>query len=352
MKKITALIFFSFLGLCACLFAACKKNDASLQERQKEVVVYAYDSFLGEWGAAEKIAALFEAETGIRATFVDCGDAVEVLARAVLEKNSPKADVILGLDGNLAERARQENILQPHKPQNADAALGKNSTLLGALGGDWLLTPFDYSHFALIYDKASGLEPPRSLSDLTRDTYRRKIILIDPRTSTPGVGFVEWTVAAFGDGYKDFWKKLAPNILTLAPGWSAAWGLFSNGEAPLVISYATSPAASIEYEGLDKHECLVFGEGHVLQVEGAGVLAGAQNEAGARQFVDFLITQKAQEILPLTQWMFPANEAARLPASYASLPQITQAETISADSAKVSQAISEVISILSAGQAK
>ena len=338
--KRTHIIVFSFLSSLFVLAGCAKKDNAA---RLGEVVVYSYDSFVGDWGAAPEIKRLFEGQTGLALTFVNCGDGVQVLSRAVLEKDAVNADVVLGLDNNLAAQAIEAGILEAYKPAGADDII--DADIKAQLGAGWELTPYDYSHFALIYDTRAGLPEPGSLEDLTNDIYRKKIILMDPRTSTPGLGFVAWTVALFGDGYPAFWRSLKDNILTMAPGWSAGYGLFTNGEAPLVISYATSPAANITYDGIDYYKALVFDEGHPLQVEGAGLLKGAPNKKGAQLFLDFLISEEAQNALPLTQWMYPVNKAVVLPESYAQ-GAVTPAKTVVADAKAVQEAAQTVMDIL------
>ena len=329
-------------AVISCLFS-CSKN-AGGDSRLNKVTVYSYDSFIGEWGPGPELEKRFEASTGYDLEFVDCGDAVQVLSRALLEKNAPQADVLVGIDNNLAPTAREAKILTSYKPKDADRIISE--VLHKSLSSDWSLTPYDWSHFAMIYDSQSDVPAPSRLADLTKPVYAKKIILMDPRTSTPGLGFVAWTVAIFGNDYVNFWKALKPNILTVAPGWSSGYGLFTKGEAPLVISYTTSPAYHVEYDGTDRYKALIFDEGHIMQVEGAGIVRGAPNEKGAKAFIDFLISLEAQEVLPLTQWMYPANNSVRLPRSYQEAAPIANKNlTVSTD--QVEQAVDRVLSLLS-----
>lgn len=329
------LFFVSFLAI-----GCSQKNSA----RHKEVVVYTYDSFSGEWGPGPEIARLFKEKTGLDVVYTDCGDGGQILSKALMEKDSPQADVLVGIDNNLADRARQAGILESYRPGSASGIIPEGFE--DALGGDWFLTPYDYSHFAMIYDTESDVPAPESLEDLTKEVYRKKIILMDPRTSTPGLGFVAWTVAVFGDGYRDFWKRLKPSVLTMSPGWSAGYGLFTEGEAPLVISYTTSPAYHVEYGEGDRFKALVFEEGHVRQVEGAGILKNAQNRRGAEKFIDFLISAEAQSVIPLTQWMFPVNGAVTMPESY-SIAAPLPTKTLYYSSAAVNDAVPVIMDILS-----
>ena len=84
--------------------------------------------------------------------------------------------------------------------------------------------------------------PPTSLDALVNGDAAQKIVLQDPRTSTPGLGFMLWMKSVYGDKSKQAWSKLKDRVLTVTPGWSEAYGLFTKGEAPMVLSYTTSPA--------------------------------------------------------------------------------------------------------------
>lgn len=344
----TLFVFLSLLAVTGCKSKASveSNNNSSAKnvspERLKEVVVYTYDSFAGEWGPGPELTQKFEAKTGYKLTLVDCGDSIQAFNRAVLEKDDPQADVIIGIDNNLADQAKAAGILTAYDPKESNTI---DASLKEALGKDSNLTPYDYSHFAMIYDTESNVPAPTSLQDLTKEIYRNKIILMDPRTSTPGLGFLAWTVSVFGDKYAEYWSDLKKNILSMTSGWSEGWGMFLNGEAPLVISYTTSPAYNVEYEDEDRYVALVFDQGHVQQVEGYGLLNNAQNPEGAKVFMDYLISEEAQNILPLTQWMYPVNKNVALPESYKKAAPIP-ATTLPTDSKKTEKAVAEIQSIL------
>lgn len=348
MKKSTFVFKFISLTLVAStLFVACNKKseNANVSDaRKKEVVVYTYDSFAGEWGPGDALVELFNKNTDYTLTLVDCGDAVQAYNRAVLEKDNVQADVVLGIDNNLAPKALESGILAAYKPTNADKIVDKN--LEDALGGKWFLTPYDYSHFAMIYDTESNVPAPKSLEDLTSSVYAKKIILMDPRTSTPGLGFAAWTFAKYGDKFENYWSSLKPNILTMTSGWSEGWGMFQNGEAPLCVSYTTSPAYNVEYDNDSRYVALVFDEGHVQQVEGYGLLKNAPNPEGAKAFMDFMISVDAQNVLPLTQWMYPVNKDVDLPNSYKTAAPIPET-TLNYDAKSVDGVVQKIMDVLS-----
>lgn len=311
MNKNHTYIFIVSLLVC-CLYTGCKKSNSN-STRPDEVIVYTYNSFSGEWGAGPEIARLFEEKTGIKVTYAECGDSIQILSKAIMEKNNPYADVLLGLDNNMVKSAKESGVLENFKPSNADVLA---EGLENALGNEWFLIPYDYSPFSIIINTDSKLPEPECLEDLTKDIYRKKLILMNPQTSTPGLGFETWVNTVYGSKSDDYMKRLQPSILTMAPSWSVGYGMFSNGEAPLVISYTTSPAYQVEYNEGNNFKALSFTDGHVMQVEGAGILKNCKNPEGAKKFVEFLISEEAQKIIPVTQWMYPANGMVKLPESY------------------------------------
>lgn len=314
-----------------------------LAAEDKAVIVYTYDSFVADWGPGPAIAPLFEKATGIKVQFVSKGDGGQLLSSLLLEKNRPQADVALGLDNFLAPKALASGLFAAYSPAGLDA-------IPAALRFDATnrLIPFDYGHFAIIWDSLKLPNPPRSLEDLTKPEYAKKLILMDPRTSTPGLGFLAWTEAVFGPAWKDYWARLRPSVLAMTPGWDAGYGLFTNGEAPLVLSYTTSPAYHKEVDKTDRYKALEFSDGHIAEIEVAGILAGAPHLSNAKKFMDFLISLECQNKLPLTQWMYPANAAVVLPDSYSAA--LRPSKTVSIDPGRPAADAVEAAEILSSGK--
>jgi thiamine transport system substrate-binding protein len=259
---------------------------------------------------------LFEEATGIKVELISAGDAGQVLARLIDEKNAPKADIIIGIDNHLLPKAIAADVLDPYESAGAS---GIARELI--IDDEWHLTPYDWSTFAIIWDSEQLAVPPASLEDLTKTEYSKKLILMDPRTSTPGLGFLAWTKAVYGDDMAAYWKRLAPSVLTMAPGWDTGYGLFTRGEAPLVLSYTTSPAYHAEYEAAGRYRALEFPEGHPVQIEGAGIVKGSGNRKAAEAFIDFMLSPGFQNAIPLTNWMYPVIASTALPDSFSHAPK-------------------------------
>ncbi|MEJ5184263.1 MAG: thiamine ABC transporter substrate-binding protein [Rectinemataceae bacterium] len=277
----------------------------------QELVVWTYDSFMSEWGPAASLAKGFEQQTGAKVRFISKGDGGALLSSLLDPSRKPNADVVIGLDDRQLEKALASDLFEKLPPD-----IGSDIPSSLKLDTSHRLLPYDFGQFAFIWDSASGIKPPASLEDLTRPEYRKKVIIMDPRTSTPGLGFLAWTQAVYRDGWKDYWKRLAPSLLMLAPSWDTGYGLFVKGEAPLVLSYSTSPAYHKAYEKSERYKALQFAEGHPQQIEFAGVLRTSTRKSLAIQFLAYLLSPQAQAMLPETQWMFPANGRAVLPASF------------------------------------
>ena len=227
------------------------------------LTVYTYDSFAGDYGPGKNIKTAFEKTCDCDVNFVALGDGVAVLNRLKLEGKDTRADVVLGLDTNLTAEAKATGLFGKHR---VDVKLAR---VPGGWNDDTFL-PYDYGHFAIVYNTEMMKNPPKSLDELVNGDATQKIILEDPRASTPGLGFLLWMKQVYGDKAADAWAKLKPRILTTAASWDDGYALFTKGEAPMVFSYVTSPAYHMEVEKTDKYQAADFSEGHYLQVEVAG----------------------------------------------------------------------------------
>lgn len=270
------------------------------------LTVLTYDSFVSEWGPGPAIEAAFEAECGCDLRFETGGDGAALLARLRLEGEG--ADVVLGLDSNLVQEARDSGLFAPH---------GLTPELdLPVAWEDDIFLPFDWGWFALV-GRRDG-PAPASFRELAESDAT--LLIQDPRSSTPGLGLVLWIAAAYGDEAPAIWQALADNIVTVTPGWSEAYGLFLEGEADLVLSYSTSPAYHLIAEEDPGFVALEMEEGHYLQVEVAAKVASTDVPDLADAFLAFMLTDAVQSVIPTTNWMYPAvTPAAGLPEGFESM---------------------------------
>lgn len=280
-----------------------------------KLTIYTYESFVSEWGPGPKIKAAFEATCGCEIEWVGIADGVALLNRLKLEGKGTKADIVLGLDTNLTAEAAATGLFAPHEQVGTPLTVPVSWS-------DPIFLPYDYGYFAVVYDTQTLKDPPKSLADLVAGDPRQKIVIEDPRSSTPGLGLLLWMKAVYGNKAAEAWTKLKPRILTVTPGWSEAYGLFTKGEAPMVLSYTTSPAYHMVAENTDRYQAASFSEGHYLQVEVAGRIADSPNAELAKKFMTFMLTPGFQDTIPENNWMFPAAATSKpLPEAFSKLVQ-------------------------------
>jgi len=293
-----------------------------------QLVVYTYDSFTSEWGPGSAIEAGFEAlYPDVDLVFISPGSSGEALSRLLLEMETTgtDADVFVGISDTQLPRALARNLFAPFDRDRLSNLASVPADLQFDETGH--VVPVDVGYITLVYDREllKPEEAPKSLEDLTDARFRGKVIAIDPRTSSVGHAFLMWTVAKYGDpGFVEYWERLSPNLLTITGGWGEAYSFFTAGEAPIVVSYSTDTAYSVMYEGTDRYQVLPLeGEGY-RQVEGAGIVRGSDQVELAHAFLDYLLSVEVQELIPLTNWMFPVNQDAKVPEeweAYAVVPE-------------------------------
>lgn len=288
-------------------------NSAAAQERQ--LTVYTYESFTAEWGPGPAIKAGFEEQCAdCTINFVALDSSAGILNRVQLEGDNTRADVVLGLDTNLMAIAEDTGLLAP-------SGIDTDHLQLPIEWTSKTFVPYDFGYFAFVYDTETLASPPTSFEALINAPDDVKIIIQDPRTSTPGLGLLLWMKSVYGDEAAAKWEALQPRILTVTKGWSEAYfSLFLNGEAPMVLSYSTSPGYHMEIDKTDRYQAAAFDEGHYLQVEVAALLERSPNKELGREFLNYLISTDAQSSIPLGNVMYPVIDLKdALPASFSKL---------------------------------
>ena len=286
----------------------------------RTIRLMSHDSF----AVSEDVIAEFEAAQNAKVELLPSGDAGAALNQAILSKENPLADVFFGVDNTFLGRALDAGIFEPY----ASPALADIPDALD-LDPEHRLLPVDYGDVCLNYDKAwfaeQSIAPPLSLEDLTKPEYKSLLVVENPATSSPGLAFMLATIGHFGEeGWLDFWADLRDNDVLVTSGWEdgyygqSTWA--GEGDRPLVVSYATSPAAEVYFsEGAvtEPPTGNVLGAGACFrQIEFVGILTGTENRDLAEKLVDWMLSQRFQEDIPLQMFVFPALQQAALPDFY------------------------------------
>jgi thiamine transport system substrate-binding protein len=301
-------------ALLAAVIATSAVAPASVSADVPTLTIYTYNSFVSEWGPGPALQKDFEATCGCKIDWVALEDGAALLSRLKLEGEKTNADIVLGIDTNLTVETKATGLIAPH-----DVDLSALKLPIDWKDADFV--PYDYGYFAFVYDTQTLPNPPQSLAELASAADAPKLIYMDPRTSTPGLGLLLWVKEVLGDKAADAWKNIAKKTLTVTKGWSEGYGLFLKGEAPLVLSYTTSPAYHEMMEKTERYKAVNFTEGNYLQIEVAARLNTSHQPELAQKFLAFLVSHAAQEKIPTTNWMYPVVDLGDgLPEAFRKLP--------------------------------
>lgn len=284
----------------------------------RTLVVAAHDSF----AVSEEVVAAFEAEQNATVQFLALGDAGEALNKLILSRDAPLADLFFGVDNTFLSRALEADLFLPYASPELEAIPDDLE-----LDPEHRLLPVDVGYVTLNADAGwyaeQGISLPAGLDDLTDPTYAGHLVVENPATSSPGLAFLLATIAAKGDAWPDFWAALRANDVLVVDGWTQAYyehftvGSGGVGDRPLVVSYSTSPPADVLFAGDGRSEPASVNvnlDGGVFrQVEFVGILQGTQQRELAHAWVDFMLSRRLQEDIPLQMFVYPARSDATLP---------------------------------------
>ncbi|MCX5375567.1 thiamine ABC transporter substrate binding subunit [Streptomyces sp. NBC_00091] len=320
-KKIAGAALAAALGVTT--LSACgdaKDKPAGAGDAPKTITLVSHDSF----NVTDTVLKEFEQQSGYTVKVLKSGDAGAALNQEILTKGSPRGDVFFGVDNTLLSRALDNGIFTAYEAKG-----------LGEVKPEYVLdkghrvTPVDTGDICVNYDKQyfadKKIAPPQTLDDLLKPEYKNLLVTENAATSSPGLGFLLASVGKYGeDGWKDYWTQLKANGVEVVDGWEQAYnerfsgsagGKKAKGDRPLVVSYASSPPVEVLYgepqpaeapTGVATGTCF-------RQIEFAGLLKGAKNEEGGKALLDFLVSKKFQEDMPLQMFVNPVVKDAKLP---------------------------------------
>ncbi|MER6561838.1 thiamine ABC transporter substrate-binding protein [Streptomyces sp. NPDC001027] len=311
------------LGLVA-LTACGSSADGKGETESKTVTLVSHNS----WAVSKGVLADFEKQSGYRVKVLKDGDAGQAVNKAILTKDHPQGDVFFGVDNTLLSRALDNGLFQSYEAKGLDQVGAQYQLDVGK----HRVTPVDFGDICVNYDKAyfteHKLAPPATFDDLVKPAYKDLLVTENASTSSPGLGFVLGTAAQYGDtGWEGYWKKLKANGVKVVDSWDQAYteefsgsagGKKAKGDRPLVVSYASSPPAEVVFgdpkpatapTGVATGTCF-------RQVEFAGLLGNAANSKGGKALIDFLISKKFQQDMPLNMFVYPVVKGAAVPAEF------------------------------------
>jgi thiamine transport system substrate-binding protein len=300
----------------AATLAACSLVGSDTGHPTKDVVLVTHDSFV----LPKPLIARFDQESGYHLVVHASGDGGTLTNKLVLTQGDPTGDVAFGVDNTFASRALDADVFAPY-----DVSLPPGASRYLLPGDDHRLAPVDNGNVCVNVDTtwfaSHHLAPPRTLGDLTKPAYHDLLAVPGATTSSTGLAFLLGTIGRYGAQWPSYWTALMANGATITDGWSQAYETDftqggGHGHLPIVVSYDSSPAFTVP-KGAHSSTTRALLDTCFRQVEYAGVLTGAQNVAGARAFVDFLLSPAVQQALPDAMYVFPVRSGTPLPPAWA-----------------------------------
>ena len=321
------------LTIFVLILAACQPlTTATPETGPQTLTVMTHDSF----SVSEELVKKFETENNASLIFIQGGDTGSALNRLILTSvgsPTPEADVFYGLDNTFLSRALDQDLFEAYQPAALDAIPAEFK-----LDPTFKVVPIDYGDVCINYDKAwfaeKNLELPGSLQDLTKPEFNGLLVVENPATSSPGLAFMMATIAEFGEsGWLAWWKSMKNNNAAIVSYWETAYytnfsGSSGKGPQPMVVSYASSPAAELIFAETELSESptasLVSPGMCWRQVEFAGILKNTPNRALAEKFINFMLSKEFQEDVPMQMFVFPVLPEAVLPEEFLLASQIPE----------------------------
>ncbi|MFW9778413.1 MAG: thiamine ABC transporter substrate-binding protein [Candidatus Heimdallarchaeota archaeon] len=298
-----------------------------------QLVIYTYESLFDD--PEYDLIGNFSEVSGIPRNDIQItrlGDGNDIVTRLLAEQPQPQADVVIGIDNALIHLIENKSLLlEKYTPPNINQL---DSNLILNLDPEKYLLPYDYGIIALYYwntliNASSHPELVNlTLNSLLDSDLLSMLIVENPKFSSPGLGFLLWTIAVYGDPMVDFdgmlkqdwrtWWRSASDSLLITKSWGDAFGIFFEPEEnrSIMVSYGTSPAYGYCQWGDNTTSALVTHENGMsnawLQIEGIGLVKNSPHPENGKAFIDWFLGANLQSELPEHQWMYPANTEAKL----------------------------------------
>ncbi|MBB4228950.1 ABC transporter substrate-binding protein [Rhizobium mongolense] len=225
--------------------------------------------------------------------------------QAEIEAGNPVADVLLIADTVTLERLKEAGKLLAYKSPEAanyDAALYDAD---GYYYSTKLITT------GIMYNTSASMKPA-SWKDLTKPEAKGLVAMPSPLTSGAALIHAQTLAAVEGLGW-DYYKALAANGAIAAGGNGAVMKSVASGEKAygMVVDYMPirekAKGAPVEF---------VFPkEGVSAVTEPVGILASTKNAEAAKNFVDYVLSEKGQEGF-LKLGYIPARNGMKLPEGF------------------------------------
>ncbi|WP_322072081.1 2-aminoethylphosphonate ABC transporter substrate-binding protein [Paraburkholderia bannensis] len=257
------------------------------------VVLYTAD---GLENLYRDVLPAFEKKEGVKVNIVTAGSG-EVVNRANVEKDAPKADVIITLPPFI-QQAQQSGLLQPYQSVNY-----KNVPAIAkATDGSWATFVNNYFSFAINPEVVKN--QPKTFADLLHPDYSGKIAYSNPATAGDGMAVIILTTSLMGeDKAFDYLKKLEQSAKFHTKGTGYLDVLLSRNEISVANGDLQMDLDDAANGGLSLKPIFLAADasGHPTTFQlpyAIGLIKGGPNQDEGKKLIDYLMSTEVQSKVP------------------------------------------------------
>lgn len=240
---------------------------------------------------AQKVAALFEKETGVHVELFRSGGSA-ILRRFMQEHTSGlnAADVMTTSDPANSNKLAAQGVFVPFKPDNFD----KVPDVAKEPNGAWVAQRLNMMVIYVRSDKIAAADYPKTWTDVLAPKYKGKLAMTDPSFTSLQLMVVSTLSRKFG---WDYYKKLKANGIMIVQSNQQVLDTVKSGERPIALGALDSYAAAARKQGHKIHS-IYPSDGTFIIPSPTAIIKGSPHPNAAKLFANFMLSKKAQELFP------------------------------------------------------
>ena len=267
--------------------AASTPDPVDLAAAKKEASVTWYTST--PVGTAQKIATMFQEQTGIRVELFRSGGSA-VLRRFLQEIDARRvvADVLTVSDPAAAGAMIKRDLFVPFRPRNFDKVRDEVKDPKGYHVAQRL------NVVGMVARTDKNLALPTNWTDLTDPRYKSQLVMADPSYTAIQLMIVGTLSRKYG---WDFYQKLRANEIMIVQGHQQVSETLTRGER-LLAAEGADQYAWVDRKAGHKVQTIFPTDGTFAIPAPTAVIKGSPHPNAARAFAEFMIGDAVQKLFP------------------------------------------------------
>jgi len=286
-RLVACLVLLALVSPAAGQTPAFTPDAVDMAAAKKEGAVTWYTSTPVE--TAQKIANLFQAETGIKVELFRSGGSA-VVRRFLQEMDARRvvADVLTVSDPAAAGAMIKRNLFVPFRPRNFDKVRDE----LKDPKGHHIAQRVNLVGMVARTDK--GVELPRNWTDLTAPRYKGQLVMADPSYTAIQLMIVGTLSKRYG---WEFYQKLRANDIMIVQGHQQVAEALTRGER-LVAAEGADQYAWVDRKAGHKVQTIIPADGAFAIPSPTAVIKGSPHPSAAKALAEFMISDTVQKLFP------------------------------------------------------